>query len=68
MSVMCLKSAKKLLPSWARGLSPHDDKDALTVSELRSAVRHELRMYHLGQNPLRPIQVAQLENWMLKTQ
>lgn len=65
---MKLADAKKLLPSWAKRLSPHEDRDAETVAELREAVRFELRMYRLGQNPLTDSQVAQLERWMEKTQ
>lgn len=55
-----LHRERKTLPKFARSLAP----DAVTVAQLKTAVREELRMARVGENSLTDKQYRELSEWL----
>ena len=64
--------AKKMLPTFARGLANSLDisilaVDAVRVEQLRNVVRQEITAWKAGDNPLSQKQAESLETWLKDT-
>lgn len=55
-----LSRERKTLPKFARSLAP----EAVTMAQLKTAVRTELVQAQLGKNPLTQAQYNQLAAWL----
>jgi len=55
-----LQRERKTLPKYARSLAP----EAVTLAQLKTAVRAELRAADAGENPLTDKQYRELSAWL----
>jgi hypothetical protein len=55
-----LHRVRKSLPKFARSLAP----EAVTLAQLNTAVREELRLSRVGENPLTDKQYRELSEWL----